>query len=262
MSKLYALMLYVLKRHPVPVSAWFEHCLVLAYAYPVEVLRPLLPPGLTVDEWNGLGFVAVAMVQTRGLRPSRMPPAMGMDFFLTGYRVFAKFRPPTPTGRTLRGLRILRSDANRRAMVLGGNMLTHYHYRLCTSTVRRDGEVLAVDVRTPRGDADVSVRADLRPDAPLPEGSPFKDWKEARRFAGPLPYTFDYERQTHSIVCIKGVREHWDPAPVRVQVGEMRFLQTPALAGHQGRLASAFYASAIDYRWERGVRMALAGAAS
>lgn len=252
-------MLYVLKRHPVPVSAWFEHCLVLAYAYPAEALRPLLPPGLTVDEWNSLGFVAVAMVQTRGLRPSRMPTALGMDFFLTGYRVFAKFR--TPAGRTLRGLRILRSDADRRAMVLGGNMLTHYHYRLCASTVRREGDSLAVDVRTPRGEADVSVHADLRADALLPEGSPFSDWKEARRFAGPLPFTFDYERQTHSIVCIKGVREHWEPTPVRVRVDAMTFLRSSVLSGHQGRLASAFYTSGIDYRWERGVRMPLSGAA-
>lgn len=251
-------MLYLLKRHPVPISAWFEHCLVLAYAYPAEALRPLLPPGLTVDEWNGVGFVAVAMVQTRSLRPSRMPAAMGMDFFLTGYRVFAKFR--TPEGRTLRGLRILRSDANRRAMVMGGNVLTHYHYRLCASDVRAEGESLTVDVRTPRGEADVSVRADLRPDAALPEGSVFANWKEARRFAGPLPYTFDYERQTNSIVCIKGVREHWEPTQVRVSVGEMAFLRTPALAGHEGRLSSAFYASAIDYRWERGVRMGLDGA--
>src|SRR6188768_792040 len=101
-------MLHILKRHPVPVSAWFEHCLVLAYAYPAEALRPLLPPGLTVDEWNGLGFVAVAMVQTRGLRPTRTPALMGMDFFLTGYRIFTKFRTPGPEGRTLRGLRILR----------------------------------------------------------------------------------------------------------------------------------------------------------
>jgi hypothetical protein len=147
-------------------------------------------------------------------------------------------------------------------MVMGGNMLTHYHYKLCASTLRREGDSLAVDVRTPRGEADVSLLAELSPNAPLPDGSPFRDWKEARRFAGPLPYTFDYERQTHSIVCIKGVREHWEPAPVRVQVREMTFLQSPGLGGHAGRLASAFYTSSIDYRWDRGVRMPLTGAAS
>jgi hypothetical protein len=52
-----------LKRHPMPIEAFFRHCLVLSYALPAEVLRPLLPPGLTLDTLHGFGFVAIAMVQ-------------------------------------------------------------------------------------------------------------------------------------------------------------------------------------------------------
>src|SRR5262245_1457495 len=101
-------MLHRLKRHPFPVAAHFEHCLVLAYMLPRETLTPLLPPGLELDLFEDYGFVAIAMVQTRRLRPAFLPEVFGQDFFLTGYRIFARYT--TPEGRCLRGLRILRSD--------------------------------------------------------------------------------------------------------------------------------------------------------
>ena len=68
------------------------------------------------------------MVDTlHNLRPTFCPAAMGQDFFLTGYRIFARYR--TAAGRTLRGLRILRSDTNRELMatIRWGNRLTHYN---------------------------------------------------------------------------------------------------------------------------------------
>ena len=36
-------MLYRLKRHPIPVRAFFRHSLVLTYALPQQLLRSLLP---------------------------------------------------------------------------------------------------------------------------------------------------------------------------------------------------------------------------
>src|SRR4029078_5867292 len=62
--------LFRLRRHPVPARARLEHCLVLCYARPARALAPLLPPGLTLDTYGGHGFVAVAMVETRDLRPA------------------------------------------------------------------------------------------------------------------------------------------------------------------------------------------------
>src|SRR5437899_1057832 len=97
------------------VSAFFRHSLVLTYALPTTVLNPLLPPGLTLDTHNGCGFVAIATVQTESLRPSSCPKLLGQKFFLSGYRIFARYK--TRTGRTLRGLRILRSDTDKRLMV-------------------------------------------------------------------------------------------------------------------------------------------------
>lgn len=249
-------MRHLLQRHPIPVKAWFGHSLVLTYALPTEVLMPLLTPGLILDTFEGFGFVAVAMVQTRELRPAFLPRACGQDFFLTGYRIFTRFR--TADGRLLRGLRILRSDTNRRRMVWAGNLLTHYQYRLAETEIRESAEALEITVKTPKAEADIQVRAELGAllDTP-PAGSPFRDLHQARLFAGPLPFTFDYERETHSIIAIEGVRQHWKPVPVRVEVQKLSFLEQPQFGGTHAILANAFYVRDLAYAWKRGIRHSL-----
>lgn len=245
-------MLHVLQRHPIPVVAKFQFSLVLAYAYPAEILQPLLPPGLELDRFDEYGIVAIAMVQTRGLRPVFLPALAGQDFFLTGYRIFVRHRGRD--GRTRRGLRILRSDTDNRLMAFAGNRLTHYNYRVAKVNWRRERQSLRIDIHTPRAEADVAITADLSNDAPLPAESPFPDLTTARRFAGPLPYTFDYEPQTHSIIRIKGVRQHWEPQPIRVTVTRATFLQQPPFDRAPPRLANAFLVQDVPYRWERGKR--------
>ena len=149
-------MLHLLRRHPLPVRAFFRHCLVLTYAFPERVLAPLLAPGLTLDTYHGLGFLAIAMVQTEGLRPVGVPAALGQDFFLTGYRIFSRFR--TAAGQSLRGLRILRSDTDRELMVLAGNALTHYHYVKCGAQVHEENGRLEVGIALPESPGRAEIR--------------------------------------------------------------------------------------------------------
>lgn len=246
-------MLERLRRHPLPIVAHFRHSLVLAYAFPQEVLRPLLPPGLVLDTFAERGFAAVALVQTERLRPSFAPARLGQGFFLSGYRLFVR-RAQQPS---LRGLYILRSDTDRRSMALLGNLLTHYRYRLAQVSLRERPGELEVVVGTPSGEADLHVIADLasRP-GPLPAGSPFGSLDEARRFAGPLPYTFDYEASTRSLVVVRAVRTAWDPQPVEVDVRRATFFDRHPFREAKPVLANAFYVAEIDYRWERGTVVA------
>ena len=246
-------MRHLLQRHPLPVKAWFQHSLVLTYAVPADVLEPMLPPGLMLDTFGDFGFVAVAMVQTRQLRPTFLPRVLGQDFFLAGYRIFTRFR--TAEGRLLRGLRILRSDTDRRRMVWGGNLLTHYHYRFAQANVSANTDAMTVEIVTPGAEADVHVFARLN--APVetpPPGSPFQDLHQARLFAGPLPFTFDYEPETHSIIAIEGVRQNWKPMPVAVEVRQLTFLDRAPFDRTRPILANAFYVHDIPYAWQRGVR--------
>ena len=248
-------MLHLLKRHSFPVKAFFRHSLVLTYAFPEEILRPLLPPGLVLDTYKELGFLAIALVQTENLRPWFFPwffPEMlGQNFFLSGYRIFTRL--DTPSG-SIRGLRILRSDTDKMRMVLFGNLLTHYAYSLCTASCQELSGELQIKITTPHAQADLEVRADIagKP-AALPDGTPFESEKDARKFAGPLPYTFDYEKETSSIVMIRGVRENWNPQPVRVEISKCTFFQREPFCRTAPLLANAFHLQAVSYRWESGV---------
>ena len=244
------------QRHPISMRCHFEHSLVIAWALPNAVLAPLVPPGLVLDTYDdSWGFVAVAAVQTRSLRPVGLPECLGRDYALTGYRIFV--RHTDRHGRTRRGLHILRSDTDKWTMKFGGNALTHYRYRHADIEITPASGSLVVTVDSPRGDADLGVVADLddRP-AGLPASSPFRSELDARRFAGPLPWTFDYEPHTESIVMIHGRRSNWRPRPTHVDVRQCTFLEQAPFAAVEPRLANAFHVTSVDYEWERGVRVA------
>ena len=243
-----------LRRHPIPIEAHFRDCLTLTFALPEDVLKPLLPPGLELETVDGQGFVAVALVQTEDLRPAHAPHAVGRDFFLAGYRIFARFR--TASGRRLRGLRILRSDTDRprwwsQAISSRTTTTVAVPQRCAFSQERIDVSVRTADGR---GDLDVSARPG---DRRCRRARRSRSIRAARRFAGPLPFTFDYEPETHTIVAIQASRANWRPEPVAVDVRRIAFFEQPPFCGCRPRLAAAFHVSNIDYRWHRGVRHAL-----
>lgn len=244
-------MRHLLQRHPFPVDAFFRHTLVLTYAFPPDVLRPLLPPGLLLDTHGDSGFLAIALVQTEGLRPSFLPAAFGCDFFLSGYRIFTRHSHR-------RGLCILRTDTNRASMVRAGNLFTRYRYRKCEAEIAEAAGLLTCNIRTPNRDADLEVTARVDESASLPPGSPFTTDREARRFAGPLPFTFSYEPETHSVVTIHGVRKVWQPQPVSVDVRTVSFFDHAPFRGTTPVLAGAFHVRDVPYRWERGFRQEVA----
>ena len=120
-------MLSFLKNHPFAVEAFFENSLVLTFAVPKEELEGLIPKCLTLDTWhNKWAFIAVAMVQTKALRPKGFPEFLGNDFFLIGFRIFVRYT--NNKERKLRGLYILRSETDKTKMEFFGNVFTHYDY--------------------------------------------------------------------------------------------------------------------------------------
>jgi hypothetical protein len=239
-------MLAFLKNHPFPVAAFFESSLILTYALPVAALRALVPPQLELDvfreQW---AFVAIAIVKTKHLRPKGFPVFMGNDFVLTGYRVFVRYT--TSEGKRLRGLYILQSATDRRKMEFLGNIFTQYHYTTTDISITNEKEILTVNSIG----SGINIRVDTTPaDVALPGESPFSSWQEARRFAGPLPFTFSCHESSGKILIIEGVREHWIPAPVTVLHSEIGYLNAPAF--REARLANAFLIRQIPYYWKKG----------
>ena len=239
-------MLASLKDHPFAVEAFFKHSLVLTFAAPKAVLEPYLPECLTLDTHDDRwGFLAVALVDTRHLRPKGFPQVLGNDFILVGFRLFVRYT--NNAGKRLRGLYILKSETNKRLMALAGNFFTHYNYTFTDIASETGNHTLRF--HSEKSDFDITV--DRHPEtAVLPVGSPFADWKEARRFAGPLPFTFTYEPETQEVLIIEGVRENWTPQPVNVlqhHIGFVEKLNLPGLV-----LANAFIIENIPYLWEKG----------
>jgi hypothetical protein len=247
-----------LKRHPFAVETFFRQSLVLTFALPMDQLAALLPPPLSPDAFEGqYAFIAVAMVQTEKLRPKGFPSFMGTDFFLSGYRIFSRYT--NQVGKRLRGLYILESQTDSRQMRLMGNLMTHYNYSLIdvlqhrSAGIPKNGtnqrETPFYEVASQAAGFKIKVR--YEDDPALPAGSPFTDWKQARRFAGPLPFTFTYDQEASHVLIVEGVRQNWKPRPVAVEELVLPWLEQRGFGN--AVLASAFVVENIPYYWKKGV---------
>jgi hypothetical protein len=239
-------MLAWLKTHPFAVEAFFEHSLVLTFAVPRAELADRLPAPLVPDTFSDeCGFIAVALVQTRHLRPKGFPAWLGQDFFLLGYRAFVRYT--TPAGKRLRGLYILRSETDQRRMTALGNVFTHYRYHTVDIAQREANGARRIESH--QGNFHVEL-APATAEVALPTGSPFATWAEARRFAGPLPFTFSIDAEKGQVLIVEGVREHWQPQPVAVASHHVGFFEQLGFSRLQ--LANAFAVEAIPYSWKKG----------
>lgn len=236
-----------IKNHPFAVEAFFESSLVLTFAIPKEQVESLIPECLRLDTFNEKwAFIAVAMVQTKDLRPKGFPKILGNNFFLIGYRVFVRYT--NNAGKNLRGLYILKSETDKRKMSFWGNIFTHYNYT--TTDINQIKQNDTLEISSVKSNFKILIEESENGPITLPEGSPFNNWKEARRFAGPLPFTFTYSPADKKILIIEGVRENWDPTPIKVIDYKFSFIENLNLT--DVKLANAFIIRQIPYYWKKG----------
>lgn len=235
-----------LKNHPFAVEAFFDYSLVLTYALPKQDIQHLIPECLTLDTFQDQwAFVAVALVQTKALRPKGLPTWIGNDFFLIGYRIFVRYT--TPAGKRLRGLYILKSETDSKLMALFGSLFTHYQF---TSTdIQQEWTETSLAIRSQQSRVEIIINTSFT-DGLLTFQSPFTSWQEARRYAGPLPFTFLYNSRSSQVLIVEGLREHWQPTPVEVVKAQIPFLKSTEF--HNSRLASAFLVKQLPYWWKAG----------
>ncbi|WP_417799328.1 DUF2071 domain-containing protein [Tenacibaculum sp.] len=235
-----------LKNHPFAVEAFFETSIVTTLAIPKEHLEDFIPECLDLDTFNNQwAFLAVAMVQTKNLRPKGFPKILGNDFFLIGYRIFVRYT--NSKGKRLRGLYILKSETNSKRMEIAGNLFTHYNYT--TSDIEQTKLGDKISISSIKSDFKI-VFKDQESDVSLPKFSPFSDWKEARRFAGPLPFTFTYNKPKKEVLIIEGVRNNWKPKPIEIVDYNFSFIKD--LGFKNVRVANSFIIKNVPYYWKRG----------
>lgn len=139
-------------------------------------------------------------------------------------------------------------------MVTFGNIFTHYGYHLAEISAIRHDEELSIIVKSDDGKSDLKVRAFIRgSEGSLPEGSLFSTTRDAMKFAGPLPFTFEYEPETRSIIRVEGVRQDWHPQLIDVSVDEISFFGEDPFRQYSPLLCSAFYLENVPYSWKKGV---------
>jgi uncharacterized protein YqjF (DUF2071 family) len=239
-------MITFLKNHPFPVEAFFKSSIVLTFAIPKEDVQTMIPECLELDTFDEKwAFIAVALVQTRELRPKGFPKIFGSDFILIGYRVFVKYT--SSSGKRLRGLYILKSETDKKKMQFFGNIFTHYNYTTTDINLRNYNDKL--EVTSLQSDFAFSANT-IEQEPSLPGDSPFKDWKEARRFAGPLPFTFYFDSRNKKVLIIEGVRENWKPQPIKIIDYKISFISS--LGFKEVHLANAFMIRNIPYHWKKG----------
>lgn len=235
-----------LKNHPFAVKAFFKESVVLTFALPKSTLEGFIPERLSLDIFQDKwAFIAVAMVETSALRPAGFPEFLGNSFFLIGYRIFVRY--PDLRGKSLRGLYILKSETNKKRMEILGNIFTNYQYT--TTDIQQSLLDNQKIISSEQSDFKVKIGTDKK-EVTLPEGSPFSNWKEARKFAGPLPHTFSVDENTQEVLIIRGLRQNWIPQPVPIIDYHFGFLNNMGL--EKSRLASAFRIKNIPYHWEKG----------
>ncbi len=239
-------MLQFLKNHPFEVEAYFKKSMVLTFAVPKEQLQNLIPECLELDIFNNeFAFIAIALVETKNLRPKGFPKFMGNDFFLIGYRIFVRYK--TKAGKNLRGLYILKSETDKKKMEWLGNIFTHYNYTSTDINHKIEKGIIKVDSKQSKFNLEMDASKE---EVALPESSPFLNWKEARRFAGPLPFTFTYLKDKQEVLIIEGLRSNWVPRPVKVVNYDFEFLNN--LHFKKVVLANAFIIEDVPYSWKKG----------
>lgn len=239
-------MINFLKNHPFAVQTHFESSLVLTFAVPKEQLQNLIPECLELDTFQDKwAFIAIAMVQTKGLRPKGFPSFMGNDFFLIGYRIFVRYT--NNAGKRLRGLYIIKSQTDKKKMEFFGNIFTHYNYT--TTDIEQTRSENFKTIRSEQSKFEVTIE-ETKDEIKIPENSPFTDWKDARKFAGPLPHTFTVNTEDNTILTILGIRQNWKPKAVKVECYHFDFLNKLDLQNMV--LANAFEIKNIPYFWEKG----------
>ncbi|MGI8788797.1 MAG: hypothetical protein ACR2HG_13675 [Pyrinomonadaceae bacterium] len=132
-------------------------------------------------------------------------------------------------------------------MAFFGNIFTHYAYTTTDISQTKNGD--ETEIKSVKSNFIVEVE-ESDGEIALPPASPFANWKEARRFAGPLPFTFTYNPKDKTVLIIEGVRQNWKPEPVKVNHYSIGFLD--GLPLKDVVLANAFVIKNVPYYWKSG----------
>ncbi len=143
----------------------WRHLLFAHWPVPVEALRPLVPPRLSIDLHEGVAYVGLVPFAMEAVRPSWLPRRLALDFLETNVRTYVHFEGRDP------GVWFFSLDAASRLAVRAARLGWHlpYHYARMDLRLGEDGIHYECARATP---ARPRLRVRYRPGDPLPASEP------------------------------------------------------------------------------------------
>ena len=145
------------RERPLPSGPWlmFQSWQQLLFAHwpvPAAVLRPLVPPALTLEEFDGSAWLAVTPFLLKGLRVRKLPPFP--DFPEMNLRTYVRFGD-------VPGIHFFSLDASSRLAVAGAR--TFYRLPYKNAEMRADVHGTQVQYSSRRPDGTAHFEARYRP---------------------------------------------------------------------------------------------------
>ncbi|HEX8686999.1 MAG TPA: DUF2071 domain-containing protein [Pyrinomonadaceae bacterium] len=146
---------------------WWGKLLFMHWPVAVSALRPLVPPQLSIDTYNGQAWVAVVPFKMWGVRPYFTPPVPGLSTFLElNVRTYVRHRG-------VPGVWFFSLDINSPVARWGGRQFFFLPYHSARMTLRQEGaRIDYASARVPGGTAAAEFRADWTVRGPLPRSEP------------------------------------------------------------------------------------------
>lgn len=135
---------------PVVGTHRWRSLLFLHWTVPEDVLRPLVPDGLSLDLHDGVAYVGLVPFVMREIRSKFWPRKLGFNFLETNVRTYVHCN-----GRP--GVYFLSLDADSRPAVWGARRCWGLPYHFSNIAMSQEGESVHYNVRRSTGRAAMNV---------------------------------------------------------------------------------------------------------
>lgn len=234
-------------------------CILLAYRTPATNVRHLLPRPMELMTRDGFAFWNIVACRVEAMRPSGVPPWLGMCYLHVAYRLYV--HAPLDDGSTVDGLYFVRSDADRWPVSVAGNLFTEFRFHRADIELTTSPDRFGLSVRN-SDVADASLRTVAFDRHELRGDSIFASVDDAMRVLKyrPLALSSDADGKQLKLAEVFRDESRWRESPVRVIDARWGFLQH--LRQSEAHLELATGVDPIDYRWRLGRRLPLAVASA
>lgn len=163
-------------KYPFAMRGRIERCWLFTFREAAASVAGLVPEPLIPITRGGFAFWNVVVCEIADMRPAFAPREIGLSYWHVAYRLHVRHKPDGAP--PLDGLYFVRSDADKRAMVAAGNLLTDLHFHRAGIGVEQRETTTEIRIDSPDAPARATVTRNTPPS--LTPTSPFGSLFEAK----------------------------------------------------------------------------------